>query len=508
MDERIINQEGPTPQEHRGWWFLDEDVEAREGSARKKREDGDQSFPPVAIAALVFLIILADRLFWDTELGISIALYALALSVLIIAFKPKRATRREIIGALAFVVVCNLPVIEQVQLLSLAFSAAGLAVLLAWAALGKISPAWQTMIVFFQASSRGAMILPLDIALAASQAKSGEKLAPIARAAALPVAIVCVFGVLFTVANPLIESTLSQISFAWLFDEHVMIRLLFWAVLACLIWPYLNTRLRGWADGSWSPQSMPALFQGTSVILNKTSVRSSLLALNAMFALQTLSDISILTGGMSLPDGMTYAQYAHRGAYPLILTALLSGAFAMVAHRIIADDRLLRQLMYVWLGQNLFLVLTAAFRLAVYIDAYTLTYLRVVAFIWMALVFVSLILIILRLVQDRSMAWLVGSTATAVTTTLYICCFVNFAYLITTYNMASQGAGGRLDLAYLCGLGEQVIPAMMDYSQVTDQVACGERGNPSIRFDPIEDWREWGFRRWRLQRYLERHHDL
>jgi hypothetical protein len=214
-----------------------------------------------------------------------------------------------------------------------------------------------------------------------------------------------------------------------------------------------------------------------------------------------------LSGGFTLPEGIDYATYAHRGAYPLLVTALISGVFALATYRFIADSRLMRVLMYVWLGQTMFLVLTAALRLGLYVQAYTLTYLRITAFIWMALVFVALILIVVRMVQDRPAAWLVQWNTVATVLTLYLCCFVNFAYVITTYNMANRSPA-MLDLEYLCGLGEQVIPAMMDYGQITDQTACGRGGRPVIRFEPIEDWQEWGFRRWRLQSYLETYHDL
>ena len=58
------------------------------------------------------------------------------------------------------------------------------------------------------------------------------------------------------------------------------------------------------------------------------TITGSFLALNALFALQTAMDMTYLWGGVALPDRMTYASYAHRGAYPLIVTALLAGACA------------------------------------------------------------------------------------------------------------------------------------------------------------------------------------
>ena len=55
----------------------------------------------------------------------------------------------------------------------------------------------------------------------------------------------------------------------------------------------------------------------------------SLILFNALFAVQTVLDLIYLWGGASLPDGMSHAEYAHRGAYPLVATALLAAAFVL-----------------------------------------------------------------------------------------------------------------------------------------------------------------------------------
>ena len=59
----------------------------------------------------------------------------------------------------------------------------------------------------------------------------------------------------------------------------------------------------------------------------------SLILFNALFALQTGLDLAYLWGGANLPDGMSHAEYAHRGAYPLIATALLAAGFVLIAMR-------------------------------------------------------------------------------------------------------------------------------------------------------------------------------
>ena len=86
-----------------------------------------------------------------------------------------------------------------------------------------------------------------------------------------------------------------------------------------------------------------------------------------MFAAQTLMDVGYLWGGVRLPDGMTYATYAHRGAYPLMTTALLAGGFALVAQTWL-DGRVMRGLLLVWIVQTLILVMSSILRLALNVD--------------------------------------------------------------------------------------------------------------------------------------------
>ena len=138
----------------------------------------------------------------------------------------------------------------------------------------------------------------------------------------------------------------------------------------------------------------------------------SLVLFNLLFAVQTAMDIHYLWRGAALPDGMTYASYAHRGAYPLIVTALLAAAFVIVAMRPGSDAErspLMRALVFLWVGQNVLLVVSSILRLDLYVETYLLTYWRVAAFIWMLIVAAGLILIVVRIVTYRSNAWLISA---------------------------------------------------------------------------------------------------
>lgn len=96
-----------------------------------------------------------------------------------------------------------------------------------------------------------------------------------------------------------------------------------------------------------------------------------------------------------MPKGVTLAEYAHRGAYPLIVTALLAALFVIVTLRpgsSTAAMPAIRKLVVLWIAQNIVLVGSSIVRTFDYVEAYSLTILRISALAWMVLVAVGLVL--------------------------------------------------------------------------------------------------------------------
>ena len=165
---------------------------------------------------------------------------------------------------------------------------------------------------------------------------------------------------------------------------------------------------------------------GPDYLLGVQAMSRSLILFNALFALQSGLDLIYLWGGATLPDGMSHAEYAHRGAYPLIVTALLAAGFVLIAMRPggpAEQSRLIRPLVLAWIGQNVLLVISSIFRLDLYVAAFSLTYLRLAAFIWMGLVAAGLLLILIQIMLRKPISWLVTANAATLVLALYGCCF-------------------------------------------------------------------------------------
>lgn len=304
-----------------------------------------------------------------------------------------------------------------------------------------------------------------------ARARQGER---VSLTAMVPVLVLPVLGsllflILFAMANPVISDFLNNIQIGGL-EENDVVRAIFWGFMAIVIWSTLRpwrskVAFRRLADGT------PGRIAGVSV----ASVILSLLMFNLLFALQNGLDLYYLWGDGALPAQFTFAEYAHRGAYPLVATALLAGLFIIITTHPkseLAGNKAIRWLVILWIAQNLLLLASTVERTLLYVDAYSLTRLRIAALLWMGLVGVGLILVTWRMLAGRSLAWLVNGNVLAGFAMLAACTVVDVGAVAARWNVAhAEEVGGRgvnLDLCYLNQLDGSALLALASLEQRKD----------------------------------------
>ena len=473
---------------------------------------------------LAVMVATADWLFFDQAFGaMSVLVFALALVSALLA-NPITSSKPTLAGLTIVLLLSLLPVFEDYSILSVAFALLGAAYVARTATKG-MSGTWTAKL-----SSSARMIVSgpiwasIDVTFVKvpdSHDKAGA--AALARSFSvwlLPLGMGTLFTCLFVSANPVFESLIPRIDLnALLLAIFNGPRLLFWLGSAAATWAFVAVRPQRIrapikpAEHPISPQS--------SLIFGQGSMVRSLIVFNLIFAVQSATDVAYLWGGAALPVGTTYAEYAHRGAFPLIVTALLAGAFVILAMQpgsAAESSRLMRGLVFAWIAQNVLLVSSTILRLDLYVSVYSLTMWRVAAFIWMGLVAGGLVLIVVRVALRWSNSWLVDANLAMLVATLYACCFVNFTDLIARYTIdhASHTAGtcGHIDIDYLISLGSETIPALDSIERNDRKVCDGERralerwrGYTTFAQErnSTRNWRAWNYRHWRLLRYLQTH---
>lgn len=487
----------PTSLQQDAWWMSAGGTSGETGPEAVRFGDGG-----VRMSALAGLVALADVLIWQVVPGLSLAAFLLVLvtvaAMALPAVAPGKGAR-----AAAVTLVCVLPLVEQVQALSLAIALVGTstALVLLVVTPQQFADIWAAVLRLWQVMMRQ----PLDdlrhgmahaLARGPDRSAALRGLARIGALWAVPLGLGLVFVLLFAGANPVWDTWFQRLSGIGVTLPRPG-RMMFWAVAALAIWPCLA--LHGMRHrlalplGRGHARPRPRLG-----VLNAGSVIRSLILFNLIFAVQTSMDTAILTGGAALPQGMSWAEYAHRGAYPLLGAALLAGAFAMISRPFARDSREVKALLILWLIQTVFLVCSSLFRLESYIDAYGLSRLRLAAVIWMGTVAAGLILIGWQVAAGRANTWLLARLGLLGGAVLYTCAFISFDASIARHNIDH---GRTEDRFYICGLGPAALPAIRAHEARTGTPFCPAWRQPQA--PSHRDWREWGFRDWRVLRSLD-----
>jgi hypothetical protein len=467
---------------------------------------------PAKLGLALALVAVADWLFYGPRIGLSLTLFAIATACVSMLFNHAALDLRRGITSAAILVAGLVPATEELNALSFLILVAALLMALLLATNSETTGFADRA----RAIRNFVLFGPFRVFPEALQIFNMSALTRSIALWLLPAALSTVFIALFAAANPLIEQWVFLLNPKLILDYVSIPRVLFWTMMLSLVWPFIHVRWRRRKIVTTTiadiPVPPPLQSQVSAEFLGPSTILRSLILFNLLFAAQSILDGIYLWGHVALPANMTYAAYAHRGAYPLIATALLAAAFVLVAMRPggpAEKSKIIRPLVYLWVGQNVLLVASSILRLDLYVDIYMLTYWRIAAFIWMGLVALGLILIVARIVLDKPNQWLVGANLIALTIALYGCSLVNFDAFIADYNLSHSsemsGKGLSIDANYLLTLGPQALPAL-------DKVIAHRPGDNCLvsRRDRLVEvqrqdlaWRSWGFRNWRLQRRLD-----
>lgn len=344
----------------------------------------------------------------------------------------------------------------------------------------------------------------------------------------VPVSLASVFLALFAWGNPVLSTWFSG-AFAWtgewlgsLPDLLNVPRMLFWLAFAMFAWTLLRARAKRWPS-SKAPillhevvSTQPSAAHARSV--TATVVRC-LILFNVVFFIENLIDVRYL----GIPDELTpleYREYVRRGAYPLVAAALMAGLFVLITFRPGSETERspwARRLVYLWIGQTIFLTITAAWRLVQYVGLSELTRLRVASTVWFFLVATGLFYVIWRIVKGRTNRWLINANALTAAVVLYGCCFVNFDGMIASFNVRhcreGGGPGSSLDIEYFRVLGttalaslEEIRPKLGRETGLEWRAAQAQDVSNDLHAALAaeqSDWRAWTLRRARAARAVD-----
>ena len=294
----------------------------------------------------------------------------------------------------------------------------------------------------------------------------------------IPLLVVLFFMYLYKTANPvfeeMVQSLFDAISrfFTWLSD-YIEFPLFMTFVLGLLLADYFllgkpNKFIAGLDERSSDRlvRRRKRVFTGFKITGLKSEYKTAVILfalLNLLILVVNLIDIWWVWFHFEW-NGKYLKQFVHEGTYMLIFSILVSLAISIFYFRgninFLKDNRLLRNLAYVWLAQNAILTISVGIRNFWYIHYFSLAYLRIGVIFFLLLTLFSIYTVYLKIRDKKTTYFLFRKNALAAYVLLVVMAFFNWDIIIARYNF-SHAKTAFVHYDFLADLSTNALPYLM-----------------------------------------------
>ena len=188
-----------------------------------------------------------------------------------------------------------------------------------------------------------------------------------------------------------------------------------------------------------------------------------LVTINIAYLLFTIVQLSYLYGGgmNALPEGFSYAEYARRGFFELILVTIMNFVILILSMNLTKKDNgktnNIVNISYSFLIIFTFnMLVSASYKMHLYEKAFGFTRLRIFVQAFMVLIGILLIIVLLGIWVKRVPIFKYSFMATLI---VYVVLnFINVDSIIAKENILRYEETGKIDIHYIKGLSYDAIP--------------------------------------------------
>ncbi|MDQ7095399.1 DUF4173 domain-containing protein [Desulfosporosinus sp. PR] len=295
-------------------------------------------------------------------------------------------------------------------------------------------------------------------------------------------------------------------------------RLLIVAAVTCLIFSYLWSLFNAGTKSKEAVSNSGSLTAGRA-FLDPLTVSTMLVLLDLLYAFFIAIQFSYLFGSLKygLPQNFTYAQYARKGFFELVVITLINLIVVLGTMRYVKVsgsrlNKVVNVLNSALVVSTFVILLSAHVRMSLYEAVYGFTYLRVLTHAFMGYLFLLLLVTLGKIWRPTVplLKFYIVISLAAYTLLNY----VNVDSIIVKNNIDRYNKGNPIDILYLTRLSYDVVPMLADFAQNTpDQMLAGqlekELAAKKQALAKENDWQSFNISRYRAKRTLaERGFDI
>lgn len=457
-------------------------------------------------------------MFYHFELGLNVLLFDAVALIMLLRLRPELSEQSSFKWSVAGWLFSAISVVIVNSWLSIFAHAASFVLVIGFSQIREIRFIWFGLLLGLFSLAQGPKrwwIRRRQIR-SVSASNGASPLGRWLKQTIVPVFIVLPFLLLYQAANEAFASGLRRLLSVfngWSFDAGLILyfSLFIWGCILAfpLLFPKIQPSFLAKVEASFtdylsrrSGQRFRLLFTSPKIMGLKYEYRRALMtlgSLNLLLFVVNLTDLRYVWLSYEELPASTLSHFVHLGTYSLLASVGLAMVLVVWFFRgnlnFMVHAPLLKVFAYVWLGQNVTLLASVAFRNYRYVEAYGLATGRVeVAFV-LALLLFGLLSLYRKVRRNLSFTYLLHANGMAAWLGLLLFAAVQWDGVITRYNIVNQ-ASERVDWGYLVrGLSDANTFLLLrhpeqreffeEYYPWSSKINRARRG--------WADWRSWNY---------------
>lgn len=174
--------------------------------------------------------------------------------------------------------------------------------------------------------------------------------------------------------------------------------------------------------------------------------------------------------GVGLPEGITYSEYAHSGFWQLLAVAFINVCMVMTCMYLFEENGVLKVILTIISFCTFIMIVSAAYRMKLYIEMYHLTFLRLAVLCFLTLLALIMAGVVASIYKKdfKLVQYMIGIT---------VCGYILFSfsqpdYWIARYNVKHMGTINIRDLEYMMsGLSLDAAPVIAEINPLNVEVS-------------------------------------
>lgn len=198
--------------------------------------------------------------------------------------------------------------------------------------------------------------------------------------------------------------------------------------------------------------------------------------LNVMLIFINLLDINYLYMAHALPEGITHAEFVHNGVGTLICSIILGTVIICFLFKgnlnLNEENKVIKLFVYLWIFQNIFMVISTIIRNNLYVDSYGLTGKRIGVYYYLSLAIIGLLTVAYKIRRQKTTYFLYATNSWIWYIVLVISSAVNWENFIYTFNFHRYNRTGKIDLEYASDFTSTNLPELITQLEIGKNWNC------------------------------------